>query len=719
MLRGAYAHTPSEESGRWHLLEDHLRAVAELAGTYGAPLGLRALTFLAGALHDVGKASPEFQNYLQAAQLGHPRPRGSVDHKSAGALAAAAIVGPLAIPILGHHGGLPSAAQVRRLVGVAREESGLPSLEDFEIRDYIQPGVIEAALAEFAQFRSPLEAESAIRLIFSCLVDADSVDTEAHMQPQKAMYRGGAPDLATLNEALTSAQSELIANAPDSVVNRVRRRVYEDCVCAASSPQGVFSLTVPTGGGKTRSSLAFALQHAVRHNLEHVIYVAPYTTIIEQTCDVFREVLRDDRAVLEHHSTVNEPASGEENRWTTLAAENWDAPVVVTTTVQFFESLFGNRPAQCRKVHRIARSVVVLDEVQTLPERYLAPIISYLQELVGRYGTSIVLCTATQPALGEADHMLSGFRSVREISSDPEADFAMLERVEYQIDREPTTWTEIADDMREHEQCLAILNTKQDAVALLDALDDPTALHLSTRLCPEHRRIILHDIERRLSTGSPCRVVSTQVVEAGVDLDFPVVFRAFGPLDRIVQAAGRCNREGTRPLGLMRVFDPAHGGQPSGAYRTAADHARMWLRRGDLDLCDPGTFPAYFRDVYADVDTDAKGIQALREALDFPRVAESLRIIEEDTVPVLVPFDLEAVESVCSEARSAARLTRSLWRRAQRHSVALRRHDFERGLAEGLAYEVVPSTGLYRWTGEYDVIRGLTGGGPDPADLIQ
>jgi len=578
--------------------------------------------------------------------------------------------------------------------------------------------VIESALNEFKRFQSPLEVELAIRLIFSCLVDADALDTEAHMQPQKALGRGGSPDFTTLAEALASAQNELISNAADTDVNRVRRRVHEDCVRAASWPQGVFSLTVPTGGGKTRSSLAFALQHALRHDLEHVIYVAPFTTIIEQTCDVFRDVLQDDRAVLEHHSAVHEPAGGEESHWTTLAAENWDAPVVVTTAVQFLESLFGNRPARCRKVHRITRSVVVLDEVQTLPVRYLTPIISCLKELVERYGTSIVLCTATQPALSEANHMLSGFRSVREISSDPEDDFAMLKRVEYQVDRKPTTWEEIADEMREHEQCLAILNTKQDAMALLEALDDPTTLHLSTRLCPEHRRTVLRDIERRLSTGSPCCVVSTQVVEAGVDLDFPVVFRALGPLDRIVQAAGRCNREGSRPLGLMRVFDPQQGGQPRGAYRTAVDHARMWLRRGELDLGDPRTFPEYFRNVYADVNTDAKGIQTLRKKLDFPRVAESLRIIEEDTVPVLVPFDLQAVESICSEARSAARLTRSLWRRAQRHSVSLRRNDFERGLAEGLAYEVVLGTGLYRWTGEYDTVRGITGGGPDPADLI-
>ncbi|MDP2182793.1 MAG: CRISPR-associated helicase Cas3' [Actinomycetota bacterium] len=719
MAEELYAHTPAEGSERWHLLDDHLEAVGRIAGDFAEPLGLGAVARLLGELHDLGKASPEFQGYLRDAHEGHPHRRGSVNHKIAGAVKAAGEADLLALLILGHHGGLPSAAEAKATLR-AFEQGGVPGeSQDYSVR---RPDLTtaEAARLELGGLTSRLEAELALRLTYSCLVDADSLDTESHFKPAVSADRHDVVRLKELIQLLTRSQDALMQRAPDTEVNRVRRRVYEECLAAAEAPPGVFSLTVPTGGGKTLSSLAFALRHAQANGLERVICAIPYTSIIEQTCDVFRSALPAAHAVLEHHSAIDESgANGADDQWRVLASENWDSPVVVTTTVQFFESLFGNRPGKCRKVHRMARSVIVLDEVQTLPGRYLEPMVDALRALVERYGASVVLCTATQPALQESLDLVPGFASIQEITSTTAIDFERLARVEYHIDLEPVEWADVACCVRDHSQCLIVVNTKSDAISLLEALDDPDALHLSTRLCPEHRTQVLNAIRARLKDGVPCRVVSTQVVEAGVDLDFPVVYRAVGPLDRIVQAAGRCNREGTLEFGHVHVFNPNEGSQPRGAYRTAVDHALMWLGRDGLDLGDPSSFPDYFRCVYGDLNTDAKNIQELRAAFDFPKVADRFRMIDEDTVSVLVSYDLETVERICGEIEVLQHVDRRLWRQIQRHSVALRRRDFDKAMRGGLVFEVAPDSALYRWFGEYDEVKGLTGAGPDPADLIQ
>lgn len=716
------AHTPAAGHGQWHMLADHLWSVAELTRGFSGPLGLEWAGFIVGALHDLGKAAPEFQDYLQAAHSMHARPSRRVDHKLLGALAvlqACKSLFALALPILGHHSGLPSLAEAKQALQHSSEHAVEAQRFAEELSVFPDETQVIRATAELARAKAPLDAEFMIRLLYSCLVDADALDTEAHFEPRRSQSRGFAPPVSDLVEPFAAAQERLIACAPDTAVNRLRRRVYEDCIHAASADPGVFSLTVPTGGGKTRSSLAFALQHASRHGLERVIYAMPYTTIIEQTCDVFRQVLPGKHSVLEHHSFSPERALDSENdQWALLSSENWDAPVIVTTTVQFFESLFGNRPGRCRKVHRVARSVIVLDEAQTLPERYLEPIVDGLRTLVDHYGSTVVLCTATQPALTEAKHLLSGFKRVREIASTPTADFKELSRVQYVIDLEPVDWRALANQVHSEKQVLVVVNTIRDAQALMRELDDPEALHLSTRLCPAHRRVALQQIRTRLREEQPCRVISTQVIEAGVDLDFPTLYRAIGPLDRIVQAAGRCNREGRLSKGIVKVFNAAEGSEPGGAYKTATDHARIWLERADLDLNDPSTFPAYFRSVYADVDTDARHIQQTRKLLDFPEVSSRFSLIDDDTAPVLVPFKQQDVDAICSETEQAGHLNRYLWRRVQQHSVSVRWPDLQRALAEGLAFEIVPALGVYRWAGQYDPVLGLVQAGPDPADLI-
>jgi CRISPR-associated endonuclease/helicase Cas3 len=728
------AHTPNAQ-GEWHSLAAHLESVGRLAGAFGEPLGLGVLARAAGLYHDLGKYTPEFQQYLrdcEAAKVAGRQPPkpGTAPHKQHGAAHTASLASHLALAILGHHGGLPTWAEaaavirefqnqdLRRLVDSARADC--PALsEAFDFQAQVR-GLGSDWLAH----------EFLIRMLYSCLVDADALDTEAHTNPEGAQSRGGpTPALAEMDARLAAAQATLIAACPATPINEVRRLVYDACVNAAELRPGVFRLTVPTGGGKTRSSLAFALRHAVHHGLGRVIYAIPYTSIVDQTAQVFEDLFGPD-GVLEHHSALEPPAEdapqeaqAQELR-RRLAAQNWDAPLIVTTTVQLFESLFGNRPGRSRKVHRLGRSVIVLDEVQTLPPKLLKPLVDGLRTLVEQFGSTVVLCTATQPALGPEVLEAAGLRDAREIAPDPPALFAALQRVQYDLGPlagAAWDWSRVAAEMRG--QCLAVVNSRRDAIALLDALrggaeaDPPDVLHLSTLLCGRHRRETLAEIRRRLATGEPCRVVATQVVECGCDLDFPLVLRALGPLDRIVQAAGRCNREGLRPVDESRVivFRPADGHAPKGSYRVAMETAERLLR-ADVDLQDPEVFVRFFSEALALDDTDARNIQKLRRELDFPAVADALRLIE-DTRGVLVRHAPIEVEALRDQVRArGGRIGRGLWRRLQPHLVSVPIWEFRRFEQEGLVFEEAPD--LWVWLGTYHSVRGLTAAQVDPADLL-
>lgn len=723
--RGPVAHTPNA-AGRWHPLSEHNLGVTTRAEQFAAAFGAGPAARAAGLLHDLGKYSPEFQKYLRdcaRADRGQgPRPaRGSAPHKQAGAAAAARLAGPLVLAILGHHGQIPGLGDAKAaLAGVSAEV--LAALQRAAAADCPETTALPAAReCVEALARTSRETELLTRMVYSCLVDADALDTEAHFDSTLvAERRRSLPRPEELRDLLRADQEALSGRANPSPLNRLRAEVYDACREAAALSPGVFRLTVPTGGGKTRSSLAFALEHACRHGLNRVIYALPYTSIVDQTAQVFEGVFGPG-IVLEHHSALEADSAGDD-LWRRLASQNWDAPLIVTTTVQFFESLFGNRPGRSRKVHRLARSVIVLDEVQALPPVLLQPLIDGLRLLCERYGTTVLLCTATQPTLDRQALAAFGFDDAREIAPDPPRLFAALRRVEYDLsplaDPEGWDWVRAADCMRATPSCLAVLNTRKDALALLDALEDEQALHLSTFLCGRHRRDTLDEIRRRLKAGEPCRVVSTQVVECGCDLDFARVLRAEGPLDRIVQAAGRCNREGTQPApGQVMVFRPRDGGAPRGPYRVAMDVARRILR-GAPDLHDPGVYEEYFRQVFAQVDTDARKVQRSRAALDFPAVAKAVRLIEDDTVGVLVPYDRAIAEydAVLGEARGRRRMTAELWRRAQPLLVSLRAREHARLAGEGLAEEVVP--GLWRWRGGYDTIRGLTALAIEPSELV-
>lgn len=717
-LQEFWAHTgPSEGDCSWQSLRQHLERTAGLAHVFGSRIGIPEFANAAGLLHDVGKYADEFQRYLVASDAlrkkngRRARLGWRVDHKLLGANAASAIgdaFSALAPVIAGHHGGLLDLTEAQAL---------WRPLDSTQVRDRAtRDGVLES-LVEGDALRNEVSRHGALgsadvllRMAYSCLVDADALDTESHDRPSRSASRGHSHTIVSLRDQLLAGQEALMAGAEPSEVNRVRAEVYGDCLAAAQLPPGCFRLTVPTGGGKTRSSLAFALSHAATHGLDRVIYAIPYTSIIDQTVEVFRSVFADESAVLAHHAFAFEPLEQDEadgdSDWRRLAADNWDAPVVVTTNVQFFESLLGSRPGRSRKVHRIARSVLVLDEVQTLPPALLDPILDTLRCLVDEWGTTVVLCSATQPAVGDADRAGAALPNVREIVQSPETHFRALERVEYTVPDEPWAWSRVAEEMRSSPTALAIVNTRADALALLDALDDPDALHLSTLLTPRHRKAVLDLMLERLRQGDPCRAVSTQVVEAGVDIDFPLVLRAVGPLDSIIQAAGRCNREGRLSLGRVVVFEPVEGHWSPGVYRTGTELARMRLRSDPSSLHSPAVSTEYFQHLYESVDTDAQGIQRERQRCAFRTVDERFHLISEDTVPVLI---------ACAETEAAERALSSGWQVSahersaiQANSVSVRRRELGRLEREGLVVPIDVRASVYRWVGaEYDPVRGL------------
>ena len=741
-VSGFYAHTPGRGSV-WHDLVLHLEQTAIRARDNGAKFGAGEIGYFAGLWHDLGKFNPEFQEYLvrcaSADRNGHPPPAKSVPHAIYGSKFAREAYPPLMQVIYGHHAGLPEIETAKHRISapdLAEPFAEIMRLANEHLEGFGQP--FDSAVLLTDPPRNEREYELFLRMVFSTLVDADFLDTEAHFDPQKAGSRGARPHPSDLWPLLEASQGDLLAAASDTSVNRVRTEVYEACLCAASEPQGVFRLCVPTGGGKTRSGLAFALKHAVEHGLDRVIVAAPYTSIIEQTVDEYRSIFESlgEDVVLEHHSAVaRESGDGSEEAYqarvrTRLATQNWDAPLVVTTTVQLFESLFARRTSHCRKLHNIAHSIIVLDEVQTLPLRLLTPILDVLNELARRYSVTVVLCTATQPALDERTRYLEGFdpAAVSDIvpRDQTSVHFRELRRVEYEIPDDRWSWDDVARrlmDFARKGRALVVLNSRRDALAVLDAIGDgqPGLFHLSTLLCGAHRRVVLDEVRRRLRTGAPCLLVSTQVVEAGVDLDFPVVFRALGPLDRIVQAAGRCNREGSMDSpGRVVVFRPIAGRVPPGEYASAVAEAELILRRDDLDLHDPDIFREYFSRMYRVVSTDEFEIQSLRESLDYPEVADRFRLIPDDTVPVIVPYEERDPRKETTRLRLLERIRSEGFlrpgdqQRLQPYTVGLRGQELER--VAWMTEEI--AEGMRLWTGEYDPLRGLSAMRFDPADLV-
>ena len=569
--------TKQIDKTNWQPLKEHLENVASLAKEFASSMGQEVETMakVAGLLHDIGKYTKEFQARLSGDLT-------KVDHSTRGAKMAIKRYKNkdmgyfIAYAIAGHHAGLAngSGEGKRRGTLANRLERNLPYLCD----EWEKEVTLDSTLPcpKFIPSDNQMfQCAFLIRMIFSCLVDADYLDTERFfLKVENKTSKRGFGDISTrvLSKRLDDHLTELgkrqgVTKKSQDILDN-RRKIFETVNKNAELEQGIFSLTVPTGGGKTLTSLSFALKHALKHELKRIIYVAPFTSIIEQNADVFRKIHRDfNDIVLEHHSSfVNKenkdnPDKHQSFEKLKLAMENWDYPIITTTAVQFFESLFSGRPSMCRKLHNIANSVVILDEAQTIPLDVLRPCIEVLKELSLNYRTSIVLCTATQPALKEEDGFKGGFQNVKELAPDPQDMFNEFKRVTVRnigsIDDD-----KLVEKIQEHKQILCIVNNRRHAAHLFDKIKEKSPFekngvyHLTTTMCARHRSVVLEEIRNCLKQNSTCRLVSTSLIEAGVDIDFPFVLRANCGLDSIAQAAGRCNREGKRNIeeSLVEVF---------------------------------------------------------------------------------------------------------------------------------------------------------------------
>lgn len=693
-----FAHSkPNHPQDEWEPLEAHLEKVARLAQRFGEKLGVGDWCYLAGLWHDLGKYSDEFQGYLRASVLAdaHAADAGPrTDHSSAGAQHAVRrieILGHLlAYPIAGHHSGLldgisDGACLQARLRKTVAECGAAPAA----IRETPVPGtpqLLRKALADRSE--ASFTVAFLVRMIFSCLVDADFLATEAFLDPQRATARPVWPVdvLGRMEAALDDRLGRF--GKPSRHVDVERRRVLDWCRQGAAAPPGFFSLTVPTGGGKTLASLAFALRHANLHGevtaFERVIYVAPFTTIIEQNARVFRDALAPlstsglSDVVVEHHSNYDPTNETVTSR---LATENWDAPLVVTTAVQFYESLFGNRTSRCRKLHRIARSIVILDEAQAIPVDYLAPCLRALQELVNHYGVTVVLCTATQPAIHLRPDFDIGLSGVRELVESPAVLYERLRRVGV-TDLGSVKDDDLARRLMDERQVLCVVNTRAHARSVFELIGDrPEHFHLSALMCPEHRSAVLRGIRERLSNLEPVRVVSTQLIEAGVDIDFPCVFRALAGIDSIAQSAGRCNREGLLDSGgRVFVFTTEHRASERFLAETAGCASQVMALHADpLSLA---AVEQYFRLYYWERKErwDAHNVldelhlvndRELPFVLNFATIADSFHLIDRPGLPVVVPWGMEG-RALCEElARPGAVAGWRTLRALQRYTVQI------------------------------------------------
>ena len=740
----AVAHAPLESGRPWHSLDDHCQSVAVRTAAFMNGVADDKWGTLAGLWHDLGKSTPEWQAFIRsagsAATEAHVEeqktPRRGPPHSATGGLhllqsMGLEIGGPLAFAIAGHHGGLPDKEALRSRLADPEEKARYQRAARDAIAHQTRsekptwPTWLVSPASPDAGRRS---LEFFTRILFSALTDADFLDTEAYFatagndraaaQTQARKQRW--PELRSYKPVLDAFLAEKHASVPSTSVNLLRHEVLNACREASSGARGAFSLTVPTGGGKTLSGLTFAVDHAIHHGLRRIVVALPFTSIIEQTSEVLRSVFASlgPDVVLEHHSALDPERATALGR---VSAENWDAPLIVTTQVQLFESLFANRPGACRKLHNLIDSVLVLDEVQSLPAHLLEPILDVVDGLVHHYGVTVLLMTATQPALHQRSVGARQFHGLasppREIIPDELTSrlWDGLRRVDVHwppagsaaTSQEPESfWPDLAAKFAEKPQVLAITHLKRDAQALWQAVArfDPKALHLSAAMCPEHRSQVLAAVKDRLKRGEPCRLVTTQVVEAGVDIDFPVVFRAMAGLESLAQSAGRCNREGRLSKGDFFVYE-APTAPPKSLQLHKVVAQTMLDGEPDLDIFQPATFRSYFDRLYAHKDLDRPGIQGMRAALRFEATAKEFQMIDQATTTILVSFD-DRARAAIKELRFAGP-SRDRLRSLQRYGVAVYPHQFKSLQAEGTIEEI--HTGLWALCSDvnYDNNLGL------------
>ena len=722
------AHARQDADGNWlapHALEDHLQKVARICGAFAESFDSLGWASAAGLWHDLGKYRKPFQEYIRQAS-GFERENAHVEqdksplrvtHSTAGAKHAIeqwpSVPGYiLAYLISGHHAGLPDwsggrgALQFRLAEAEQEYHESLAAPPPTHLLSAQQPPV-----PRMAQNRDSIALW--MRVLFSCLVDADFLDTESYMSPEKSGNRGVYPSLDKLYHTFFDEIARLQAKSDKTGLNEIRKTIFQSCQEMADKPAGIFSLTVPTGGGKTLASLGFGLEHARARGKQRIIYAIPFTSIIEQNASVFRLFLGDD-AVVEHHSSLDADPNSE-SATSRLATENWDAPVIVTTNVQLFESLFASRTSRCRKLHNLVNSIVILDEAQQIPRDFHEPITRAMQQMSDYLGVTWVLCTATQPELGEQKdafgrELHKGLRDVREIIENPNELAQKLKRVTVEMPADPdlpTPWAALADKVTEEDCCLVVVNKRQDARTLYEHLPgEGHTYHLSANMCAEHRSAVLKDIRTGLKARHggdpvPLRVISTQLIEAGVDVDFPVVFRAMAGLDSIAQAAGRCNREGKMGQpGRVIVFQPEEL-PPPGFLRQAAQTTLELLKSGQLDdPLSPRAIQAFFTKLNSRGDRDAHEICDLLRAkssrdapleIQFREAAGKFRLIDDRGIGVIVPFCPEGMEEspvhtwlATLEKDGSAKW---VYRKLQRYSVTLPETFAQKLLGIGALYQ--------------------------------
>ena len=715
------AHIREEEKGCYveQSIEEHCLNVARLARELiyedEDSYGLKDLAYNAGLLHDFGKYRPDFQRYILAAsganQSGKVPPK--APHAIVGAIEARRlfddpmIADTLAYCISGHHRGLYDHNEMERRLRHGEHKrwcdacEKLTSVEDLGTTDCDDVG-------------EPYDLQMAIRMLFSALVDADRLDTEQFMTPdlsaERLRIKGNYASLCTLRERLR-AKTESFSSAPDTPVNRARAYFLESCrTHGAGSDPGIYTLSLPTGAGKTISSMAWALEMAIRNHHDRIIYVIPYTSIITQTAMVFREIFGKEN-ILEHHSEVvveqqtEDDNSDEQMSRLKFLTENWDAPIILTTNIQFFESLFASKPAKCRKVHSIANSVIVMDEVQALPEGFLSPILSAIDTLSEAFHCSILCCSATQPVYDEdlnSPDDGSDYYTPLDTRGDlvpREAKyFVPFDRVDYHLEPQTVTSQELADRLATEHSVLCVVNSRKDAGQVYRALRDlpqvnaDEVIHLSRSMCSAHLRRAIKAIKERMREGKPTKVISTQLIEAGVDLDFPCVWRAHSGLGSIIQAGGRCNREGRMERrGQVFVFSLADGSRPFGNIARGCNATKMLLHKLSnkiTDPTDPEVIAKYYRLYFKDIpDFDTEGIEKNLtedpEDINFESAAERFKLIDDEgTFPVIVPY-MEEGKALVRKIRNHEILTREDYHRMQEYSVSLRQGDYSTLLGHG------------------------------------
>ena len=654
------------EGGREQTVKEHLQGTAKLSAEFAKKFGKEEWGYCCGYLHDIGKYSVEFQHKIR--ENGNER----IDHSTAGAkvcMETGGIYPVMSYCIAGHHAGLPNYGSSQdggseaTIMGKMKK-----SLKDYSVyKDEIEIPKVTTVPIEYGETKNPDFALSVfIRMLYSCLVDADFLDTEAFMKNGQ-IKRDAGESIEILLQKLEKYVAKWLLNKEIDTVNGRRTEILRNCLEAGKREKGLFHLTVPTGGGKTVASLAFALRHAVHNNMDRVIYVIPYTSIIEQNAQIFRSILGDEN-VLENHCNVDYRDSEEWNPMK-LAAENWDKPVVVTTNVQFFESLFGNKSSKCRKLHNIANSVVIFDEVQMLPTDYLKPCVAMIEELVNSFEASVVLCTATQPAL--QPFFQSGIPAY-ELCPRLEEQFRFFKRTTFQ-NLDKISEEALIEKLSEEYQALCIVNTKKKAQVLYQALKGQGVFHLSTSMYPKHRKRVLEEVRRCLNAGERCLVLSTSLVEAGVDLDFHSVYRQLAGIDSVIQAAGRCNREGKRSLedSNVYVFQFEEQERILGQ-RKQIDAAKTLVSDGK-DISALETIEEYFEFLYhlKSSELDKKNIMGQFKGIkcNFLKVAEDFKMIENDVKTVFIPVEEEAQDLL--QQLKYQGFTKTSMRKAGQYSVTL------------------------------------------------